>query len=184
VSTSPLPRIQAGMITPAEFDARFPQWFTRSAFRLETLDYYDSPASHAAFGHFRAGQPFLMPWRAAWDAMVANDIGKQFSRVHVVSEPLTDYLRFELICYQSGSAAGEDIRILPRRLAPTDLPPFDYWLFDSQAAAIMSYDAQGTWLSTEFVTDPAFVADCCHWRDVTMRTAISLDEYTTGRTTT
>jgi hypothetical protein len=184
VSTPPLPSIQAGMITPAEFDARFLQWSTHSAFRLETLDHYDSPASHAAFERFRAGQPFLTPWRAAWDAMLAKETDKQFSRVHVVSEPLTEYLRFELICYRSGAAAGEDIRILPRRLAPTDLPPFDYWLFDSQAAAIMSYDTQGTWLSTEFVTDPAFVADCCRWRDVTMRDSISLDEYTTGRTST
>ena len=36
-------------------------------------------------------------------------------RVHVVSEPLTDYLRFEITGYRLNVEAGEDVRILPRR---------------------------------------------------------------------
>ena len=44
----------------------------------------------------------------------AVEAGKVFQRVHVVTEPLTDYLRYELgWSYPPNIEAGEDIRILP-----------------------------------------------------------------------
>jgi hypothetical protein len=104
------------------------------------------------------------------------------SRVHVVSEPLTDYLRYELACYESSAEAGEDIRILPtERAAGLDLPSFDYWLFDNERAAVMRYGARGLWLQTEIVTDPAFVMSCRRWQDQALSRAIPLDAYMAGR---
>lgn len=47
--------------------------------------------------------------------------GRQFSRVRVVSLPLTDYSRFGLFCSKHTNIAGEDIRYL-RREAAADLP--------------------------------------------------------------
>jgi hypothetical protein len=43
-----------------------------------------------------------------------RDAGRTQQRVHVVTEPLTDYLAYELTWeYGLHAAAGEDIRIIP-----------------------------------------------------------------------
>ena len=99
--------------------------------------------------------------------------GKTIGRVHVIAEPLTDYLRYELACYQSSFLAGEDIRILPVGLAAgLELPAFDFWLFDAERpgaqVAINVYGERGAWLHAEIITEPGFVADCRRWRDAAM----------------
>ncbi|MFJ5119242.1 MULTISPECIES: DUF6879 family protein [unclassified Kitasatospora] len=38
--------------------------------------------------------------------------GRRVGRVHVLTRPLTDHLRFEFAHYRHNIAAGEDIRIL------------------------------------------------------------------------
>lgn len=44
----------------------------------------------------------------------ARAAGKCMERVHVVVEPLSDYMRYELTWwYPANVAAGEDIRIIP-----------------------------------------------------------------------
>lgn len=171
---------------PAEIDQAFGDGslFSRSAYRLEQLDEYDSPRTRIRVARFLAGQPEDAEVRAYWDSVVgeARRAGKVMERVHVVAEPLTDYLRFELDFYRGSVAAGEDIRILPADLAAgLDLPAFDYWLFDDRRAGVLYYGERGTWLRTEIVTDPGFVADCRRWRDVAMSHAIKLGDYTTGR---
>jgi hypothetical protein len=63
----------------------------------------------------------------ARDGKAARQAGKVMQRVHLITEPPTDYLRFELAFYRGSVLAGEDIRILPGDLAVgLDLPGFDY----------------------------------------------------------
>jgi len=167
-------------MSPGRFDEQFPDLFQRHAFRLELLDRYDSPGTRERVQRFLAGEPDDPAIRAGWDGLLAElrQAGKTISRVHVVSEPLSDYLRFELAFYAGSVAAGEDIRILPRaRAATMPLPPFDFWLFDEQSAAVMIYDSSGTWQSVQLVTDPAFVSGCCRWRDATINRAIPFTNY-------
>ena len=170
------------VVQPAEIDARFGDGtlFGRSAYRLETLDEYDSPRTRIRVARFLAGEPDLPEVRAYWDQVVGDALraGKIMQRVHVVGEPPTDYLRFELHVYQESARAGEDIRILPMTAAgDLNLPDFDYWLFDDRRAAVMYYGERGTWLRTEMVTDPGFVATCQHWRDEALSRAIPLSDY-------
>ena len=65
---------------------------------------------------FLAGHPQPpTPSKDQWVSMIkaAVKAGKVFQRVHVVREPLTDYLRYELgWSYPPNVEAGEDIRIL------------------------------------------------------------------------
>jgi hypothetical protein len=173
-------------VAPAEIDRKFGDGslFARSAYRLELLDEYDSPRTRVRVARFLAGQPEDAEVRAYWDAVIrdARQAGKVVRRVHVVAEPLTDYLRFELDFYRGSAAAGEDIRILPADVAAgLNLPGFDYWLFDDQCAAVMYYGERGAWLRTEFVTDPAFVASCQRWRDAALSVALPLDAYMADR---
>jgi hypothetical protein len=167
---------------PTEIDARFGDGslFRRSAYRLELLDEYDSPSARIRVARFLAGQPDDAEVRADWDHGVddARRAGKKMQRVHVITKPLTDYLRFELAFYRGSVLAGEDIRILPGDLATgLDLPGFDYWLFDEERAAVMYYGDHGTWRHAEIVTEPSFIADCCRWRAQALSRAIPLGDY-------
>ncbi len=167
---------------PSEFEPRIPDLFEREAFRLELLDEYDAPATRERVRRFLAGEPQNLKVRAYWDGLIADArrAGKNMSRVHVVTEPLNDYLRFELDFYRGSVAVGEDIGIIPRAdAAGLELPEFDFWLFDGQTAAVMIYGWRGTWLRTVMITDPSFVADCCRWRDIALSNATPLSAYMT-----
>lgn len=149
--------------------------FEHTCFRLETRQRYDEPGEADAFRLFLAGQePASYPAKEAWLAIVraAVTAGKVMQRVHVVAEPLTDYLRFETGWgYPLNAAAGEDIRI---SRAAAALPGTDYWLFDSRALARMHYDDGGRLETVELENDPAAVVQAGYWRDVALHLAVPL----------
>jgi hypothetical protein len=186
-STATHPR---GRIVPtADIDRGFAEGtlFGHSAWRLELLDWYTSPATEKRLARFLAGEQVTAAERAPWLSMLQRDkaAGKTIGRVHVIGE-LTDYLKYELACYQTSAQAGEDIRILPASLAPgLGLPDFDFWLFDAglpgARAAINVYGERGAWMHAEIVTDPGFVAECCRWRESAISGAIPLDAYQAER---
>jgi hypothetical protein len=99
-------------------------------------------------------------------------------RVHVVSEPLSDYLRFEITGYRLNVEAGEEVRILPRQAtAGLDLPDHDFWLFDGQQVVCMHYDADGAFLGAEQIDDPGAAARYGAWRETAHGAAIPYDRY-------
>ena len=114
--------------------------FRHRVFRLETLDWYDAPNEREPYRRFLAGEPVDPAWREPWKRLV-RDVrasGRIMQRVHVVSEPVSDYIRFELLdVYPANVEAGEDVRILGRQNAAT-LPARDFWLFDNARAATMT----------------------------------------------
>jgi hypothetical protein len=102
------------------------------------------------------------------------------ARVHVVDEPLNEYLEFELTCgYPANAAAGEDVRILPRHTWPPHLrlPDCDFWLFDDCEAVVMIYDEAGNFLGAEVTSDPAEVEDYRQARDHLMQDSVPLADY-------
>ncbi len=162
-----------------EFNGLF-ETFQHTAFRLETLDRYAVPEEDEALRRFLAGEAADPSCFASWFTLVrtATATGKTIQRVHLVSEPLTDYLRYEFAYYQHSTAAGEDVRVLPRaRAQGFDLPGRDYWLFDSRRAALMRFDDDGRFYGVELTEDPQTVARCCYWRDVALHHAVPYDRY-------
>src|SRR6266487_4240278 len=149
--------------------------FEHTCFRLETRQRYDEPGEADALRSFLVSQdPASYPGKEAWLAIVraAVTAGKVMQRVHVVAEPLTDYLRFEIGWkYELNAAAGEDIRI---SRAVSALPQTDYWLFDSRALARLRYNAAGRLVSVELDNDPAMVVQAGYWRDVALHLAVPL----------
>ena len=175
-------RLPTGDIDPAWFLDHFTDLFEHTSYRLETLDHYDDPGESEAFRHFRQGTP--VPRNQWWFDFIrqARRDGKVMSRVHVVSEPLSEYMKFEIAAYQvNGWAAGEDVRILPRTRAAEINGVPDYWLMDSCLAVLMSYDSGGVLTRVEAMTDPRTLANCCRWRDIAMHRAIPLGDYATRR---
>src|SRR3954452_20557518 len=95
-----------------------PEWlalFERiesSWFRLETLQAYSVDYEHDEYDQFlRDGQLHRAP--GPWQDMIREHAkaGRTLQRVHIVEEPLTDYLRYELAAYRQNSEAGEAIRL-------------------------------------------------------------------------
>lgn len=168
-------------MSPEEFAAEFPDLFTRSAYRLELLDAYVAENERDPFERFLAGEARDDAWREPWQRLVrsARSAGKRMERVHVVTEPLSDYARFELTwAYPANVEAGEDVRILPRSIATTlNLPTRDYWLFDSARVAAMDYDDQGNWLNVEWLSDAQAIVWHLRGRDVALKNSIPLLAY-------
>lgn len=78
--------------------------FQTEAWRLETLPQYLVRQEAEEFATSKAGARFPGPYEDAWTAMVRTcNVG----RVHIVTRPLTDYLRFEFErYYQHQAPAG------------------------------------------------------------------------------
>jgi hypothetical protein len=172
-----------GWLTGEDFDLLF-TGFDHTAFRLEVRDRYDMPDEREDFELFLAGKPKPLEVEAeerrGWLEMVRSAVaaGKRFERVRVVSEPHSDYIRFEIAGTSLNVEAGEDIRYLPRQLAAgRDLPDHDFWLFDSLRVAYLHFDANDRLLGAEIITEPEVVVRHCYWRDAAWHGAVPHDEY-------
>ncbi|MGH8573931.1 MAG: DUF6879 family protein, partial [Gammaproteobacteria bacterium] len=159
--------------------------FQHSVFRLETLQVYAGSGEDEGIAAFHRGDPEPPPDPAEdeWAALLrANrDAGRTQQRVHVVTEPLTAYLAYELTWeYGLHTAAGEDIRIIPvTGRWPHEVPRSDFTLFDSRLLFQLNYALDGTWLGAKLVTDPATVVAACFTRDAALHQAMPWAEYMT-----
>lgn len=126
-----------------------------------------------------------MPYDPAdeeWSAMVAAHVaaGRTLQRVHVIVEPLTPYVQYEVAWgYQPSLGAGEDIRVIPCEQGtwPDGLPTgHDYWLLDDQLW-VMTYDDAGRPLYADNVTDPDEVAQHLAWRDRALELSTPVGEF-------
>jgi hypothetical protein len=168
-------------VTLEEFRRDFTSYFEYSAFRLQTLDRYDAANEREPFERFQHGRAQDLRWREPWVRLLseARGTGRRMQRIHIVTEPLSEYVKFLLTCaYPSSVEAGEDVRVLSRQNASdAGLPEFDYWLFDSLQVAIMSYDSEGNLLEIELTRDPDVLGPCRSGREVAFQHAKRLDTY-------
>ena len=139
--------------------------FTRTAFRYESLPAYDVGGEEAdRLLAWRRGEP--RPERSVrtstWLARIAvtTAAGKNWTRVSVLDDPLTEYQRFSLLAYVESQAAGDQMLVIRRGAVPPearDLP--DFWLFDhettSAQTALMRYTADGAFTGFELVSNTA-----------------------------
>lgn len=145
---------------------------------METRDEYKSANEARALNQFIAGGQVDMQWFQNWLNMIAEATkeGRRFSRVRVVTRPLTNYSRFGVFCSEYTNSAGEDIRYLARDDA-TDIPDYDYWLFDSRKLVRMHFDEEENFLGGEVIEDPAAVVEHNYWRDAAWHKAARRDEF-------
>lgn len=162
------------------------QNLTASWFRLETLQTYDVEVEHESFAEFLRTGRLDSPGDVEWRAMIRRHVaaGRTLQRVHVVEEPLTDYVRYEIAEYVRNHEAGEDIRLLPVPAGEwsEDLPrATDFWLLDdqrpSETAWAMQYDDAGHWLGVEQVHDADLIDTYRKWRDTAIAHSVPLSDY-------
>ncbi|GAA0408429.1 DUF6879 family protein [Streptomyces luteireticuli] len=142
--------------------------FEREAFRLETLDDYSRSGNVEAYQTFTSGGRQPEDYNSDWVRTLRTyaSQGKRVYRVHVLTRPLTDYLQFELGWgYQKNMSGGEEFYILDVTGRPNPLEGVpDFWLFDSETAAVMRYDDQGGFLGADVAT-PDAVSELIRHRD-------------------
>ncbi|WP_329120228.1 DUF6879 family protein [Streptomyces sp. NBC_01465] len=155
--------------------------FEHSAFKMETLDYYDVDGEREELAAFLAGEPMPDSWQDNPWVRAMTDVGKTLTRVHIVRSPLTDYLRFELGWgYPGNVKAGEDIRILDiAEKTVADLPDHDFWLFDDARVYRMHYTDTGGFLGAEPL-GPEALERYRTWRDRTLEEAADFTDYWAG----
>jgi hypothetical protein len=104
--------------------------------------------------------------------------GRLFSRVRVVTFPLTDYIRFTMWVAGYTRKAGDDIRYLTRdQAAVARLPAHDFWLFDSRKLVMMNFDEDARFVGAEVIEDPSAIVEHNYWRDAARHHAQTPDEF-------
>lgn len=69
-------------------------------------------------------------------------------RARIVSEPVSEYIRYEYSCTPQNIAAGEDVRWLPRRLASDLLiSGNDLWIFDDRLIRFSLFAGNGRFVA-------------------------------------
>jgi hypothetical protein len=104
--------------------------------------------------------------------------GVQVRRVRIVSEPVSDYIRFEHAGARPTIESGEDLRWLPRRLAyGLVVPVNDFWLLDGHRVVFNNFDGNGRPLGQVMTDDPAIAELCRESFDAAWKIAIPHDEF-------
>lgn len=143
------------MLDLDQVGAYFDTHFTRTAFRLEALDVYDVDTDGGDLARYLGGEDEPnADYKSGWLQQLRDDTaaGKQWSRVHVLSTPLNDYLRYECEWgYAYNVAAGERVGIidLSAQELPAEVILEEFWLFDDAHLLLMHYDEAGHFIGGE-----------------------------------
>jgi hypothetical protein len=164
---------------------KFLTTFQREAVHLEMRDVYATTIEKDRFAIWLRGQPLDPETEAAWwrpwfDLMKhTTEAGKILRRLRIISEPVTDYIRFEWLDAAQLVRAGEDVRWLPRRHASMLLlPGNDFWMFDRRTVVFTRFSGDGHVLDHEITTDPTVVARCAEAFEEAWTIAIPHHDYT------
>ncbi|MET8761283.1 DUF6879 family protein [Lentzea sp. NPDC004782] len=170
----------AELISPTAFADLF-RTFERSAWRWEAQGEYHQADEVEPWQRWRDGVPVAddLAWLSGWldDVQSATRAGRAFQRVRKLTDPLTEYLRWQMEVTPANVEAGEEIRLLPDRVArELGLPDHDFWIFDGGKVAVLQFGPEGL-TGAEIVTEPATVAQYKSWRNLAWTAAVPFDDF-------
>lgn len=136
----------------------------QNALHLELRDDYGSnPRLEAWQRAERVDWDDRKSWWHPFHQTIADAVarGVVVRRARVVSEPVSEYIRWEHYATQANVIAGEQVRWLPRRQATGFLVPAnDFWLFDGNLLRIHHFSGDGRHVMDELSTDAATLTLC------------------------
>ncbi|MCX4823363.1 hypothetical protein OG883_26470 [Streptomyces sp. NBC_01142] len=157
---------------------------TRSAVHLEMRDSYAVDYEAGPFAAwkngFRHDPADRASWWRPWLDLMSETVsrGVVVRRARLVSEPVSEYIRYEHSGTFTNVAAGEQVRWLPRRQASDiALPGNDFWLFDEQLVRWNHFAGDGSSMGGEISDDPAAAKLCAHAFEAVWSRAIPHDQY-------
>jgi hypothetical protein len=155
---------------------------TSSAVHLELHDVHRT--SDFAYQEWLAGhadmQESAQRYRSYADLIVsAVGRGVVVRRARIVSEPVSDYVRWEhWLTGPLNIKAGEEVRWLPRRLASTlALPGNPYWVFDDRLVRFTLFDGDGRVQGSQYSDDNNVIQACKAAFESVWQLAIPHQEY-------
>ncbi|MDN3352946.1 DUF6879 family protein [Actinomadura sp. DC4] len=159
----------------------------RSAWHLEMRDSYAVSNEDLMFTAWRDGhhdEPGDRDsWWRPWLSLMTEttERGVEVRRARIVSEPVTEYIRFEYDISFSNIAAGEQVRWLPRRQASSlALPGNDFWLLDGERVLFNHFTGDGDETDCEWSADPAVAKLCATAFESVWELATPHDAYRPG----
>jgi hypothetical protein len=108
-------------------------------------------------GGHRYGPDDRPEWFQGWGDTVEDALhrGVAVRRARIVSEPVTDYIKYEHHVTYLNLLCGEQVRWLPRRKATgIALPGNDFWLFDGELALVHYFAGDGELVDREVTSVP------------------------------
>jgi hypothetical protein len=141
---------------------------------------------------YTPADPVYLDWRAGiaidvrarwgewYDLMSATTRrGIQVRRARIVSEPVTDFVRYEHdLTDDLNLAAGEDVRWLARRQASDlALPGNDFWLFDERLVRFNFFTGVGDDAGDELVEDDDVLRLCASAFEAVWERAVPHRDY-------
>ncbi|RJL35638.1 DUF6879 family protein [Bailinhaonella thermotolerans] len=154
-----------------------------SVTHLEMRDTYGT--SSLGYQAWRKGVPieeiarydYLKPWVELVAGHVAR--GVSFRRARIISEPVSDYIRYEYgITPAANLVAGERVRWLPRPQArDIALPGCDFWQFDGGLVRFVFQDGDGEKVGNDLSDDPAVAELCSSAFEAVWSRALDHQEY-------
>ncbi len=156
---------------------------SRSAVHLEMRDDYG--AGSAAFAAWPDHRPYDRSGPdAIWHGLVGAAIrrGATVRRARIVSEPASEYIKFEYeVTPAANLAAGEQVRWLSRQKASDlALPGNDFWLFDDTTVLFNHFGGDGTATGRELRTEPSVARLCSSAFEAVWDRAVPHGEYRPG----
>jgi hypothetical protein len=153
---------------------------TRSAVHLEMRDSYTP--HHPWFAAWRRGdaEEFERRLHRPWLDLIREVTGRGVTvrRARIVSEPVSDYIRFEHATTASNVTAGERVRWLPRRRASDlCLPGNDFWVFDDRLVQFNHFTGDGESAGQENIDDPTVIKLCAAAFEAVWERGIDHSEY-------
>jgi len=161
-----------------------------------TYDLFRSAAHRAMHLEMRDSytpdDPDWLDWRAGnrfdpadrwghWSGLIAATVarGVTVRRARIVSEPVTDYIRYEYdVTAGHNLAVGEQVRWLPRRCTSgLAVPPTDFWVFDERVVVWNHFAGDGSWVTEETCEDPVVARLCASSFEAVWERAVPHGEY-------
>lgn len=153
---------------PGESEPTFAELLAGCASSAVHLEIHDAHiTSDPGYQAWLAGeadqQASVRQYRAYTEAVASAACrGVVFRRARIVSEPVSDYVRWEhWLTGPVNIAAGETVRWLPRRLASTlAIPGNPYWVFDDRLVRFTIFGGDGEVQGSQY-SDAATVIKAC-----------------------
>lgn len=152
----------------------------RSAVHLELRDsYVPTERFHAWQRGERVNWADRQSWWHPYDQLIADTVARGVSirRARIISEPVSEYIRWEHHVTHANVTAGEQVRWLPRRLANRiPLPANDFWAFGN-LLRVHHFSGDGAVVEDEITEDPAMVDLCVAAFESVWERAVPHEDY-------
>ncbi|RSS87042.1 hypothetical protein EF903_17910 [Streptomyces sp. WAC05292] len=153
------------------------------ALHLELRDVYAVGEEREVYGAFlRDGSvpaddsAYWSGWLPLVERTVAR--GVKVARARIVSEPVTEYIRFDHAITDANIRAGEEVRWLGRRHASAlALPGNDFWLIDDRVVRWNIFSGDGEALDPDHTEDPAAIKLCADAFQAVWKLAVPHADY-------